>query len=410
MEKKVIKTESDYKAALAAIERLMDLDPDPGTTEAEELELLTLLVQDYEAKRFPVSLPDPVGAIYFRMEQQGLSQRDLIPFLGSRSKVSEVLSGKRSLTLSMIRALHSGLGIPAGVLVKEQGAALPKENDIEWERFPLREMVVRGWIDAKLNEVRDNAEELMRKFLAPLGTPNVVVAVCLKMDHIRSARTMDKYALAAWSLRVLNCAKENQTATEYKPGIVNLEFMSEVARLSWSDQGPLLAQEFLGKHGIQLVIEPHLSRTYLDGAAMMTEDGTPVIGLTIRHDRIDNFWFSLLHELAHVAKHLAKASEAFFDDLDASSGADRREEEADKLAGEALIPQRAWNTSPAKNLRSPESAKHLANKLRIHPAIVAGRMRHEAKNFRILNQTIGLGEVRRHFPNVQWNGGGEKDV
>src|SRR5207249_4961999 len=127
-----------------------------------------------------------------------------------------------------------------------------------------------------------NAEELMRNFLAPLGTPNnVIAAICLKKDHIRSARTMDKYALAAWGLRILICAKENQPLAEYKPGTVNLEFMSDVARLSWSDKGPLLAQEFLGKHGIQLIVEPHLPRTYLDGAALMTEDSKPVIGLTI---------------------------------------------------------------------------------------------------------------------------------
>ncbi len=116
---KIIKSESDYKAALAAIEKLIDLDPDVGTPEADRLELLTLLVKDYESKTIKMTLPDPIEAIKFRMEQQNLTPQDLVPFIGSRSKVSEVLSRKRLLTLSMIRALHSGLGIPAKVLLQE---------------------------------------------------------------------------------------------------------------------------------------------------------------------------------------------------------------------------------------------------------------------------------------------------
>lgn len=403
MERKVIKTESDYNAALAAIERLMDLDPEPGTAQANELELLTLLVQDYESKRFPTSLPDPITAIRFRMEQQDLSPRDLLPYIGSRSKVSEVLSGKRPLTLTMIRALHSGLGIPAKVLLHDHDADLNEEdNEIEWERFPIAEMIKRGWIAAKVTEARKRAKEIMQSFLAPIGTPNIVAARYLKMDHIRSARKMDKYALAAWSARILILASE-RPSTDFKPGTISLEFMRDIAQLSWSDKGPLLAQEFLEKHGVQLVIEPHLPRTFLDGASMMSDSGRPVIGLTLRRDRIDNFWFTLMHELAHVSKHLGGGSQSFFDDLDTSSHNDLKEKEADKLAGEALIPESDWMKSPAKSLRSPEAAEHLAKKLKIHAAIVAGRMRYEAKNFRILNQMIGLGEVRPLFPHIPWN-------
>ena len=403
MEKRVIKTDSDLSAALAAVEELMDLDPEPGTTEADDLELLSLLVQDYESKRFPTSLPDPITAIRFRMDQQRLSPRDLVPYIGSRSKVSEILSGKRSLTLTMIRALHSGLEIPAKVLLQGRGEGFTeKDNDIEWEHFPVREMIKRGWIIAGVTDVRDRAKELMQRFFAPIGTPGLVAARYLKTDHIRSARNMDRYALAAWSARVLVRANE-RPSHEFKPGTVSLEFMRDVAQLSWSSKGPLLAQEFLGKHGIQLIIEPHLPRTFLDGAAMMSESGRPVIGLTLRHDRIDNFWFVLMHELAHASKHLVSVAESFFDDLDTSSRNDLAETETDKLASEALIPKSEWMKSPAKSLRSPEAAQHLANKLRIHPGIVAGRMRHEAKNFRILNQMVGLGEVRRLFPDIRWN-------
>ncbi len=115
MKAKVIKTEADYEAALSRIEKLMDAAP--GTASGDELELLSLLVHDYEEKKFPIDKPDPVSAIRFRMEQQGLAPKDLVPLLGSRSRVSEVLSGRRGLSLKMIRALVVGLRIPAEILL-----------------------------------------------------------------------------------------------------------------------------------------------------------------------------------------------------------------------------------------------------------------------------------------------------
>ncbi len=197
-------------------------------------------------------------------------------------------------------------------------------------------------------------------------------------------------------------ATERPLRSRYKSGTVTDTFMREVAQLSWSARGPLLAQEFLERHGIALTIEPHLSRTRLDGAAILPEIGQPVIGLTIRHDRIDNFWHCLMHELAHVALHLKAAGEGFYDDLDTEDLEDHREKEADDMAREALVPTVTWNESPARVLRSPEAAQHLAERLRIHPAIVAGRMRYEAKNYRVLTQLVGSGEVRKLFPDVAW--------
>jgi HTH-type transcriptional regulator/antitoxin HigA len=121
MKTKVIKTESEYAAALARVEKLMDAKPD--TSQGDELEILSLLIHDYEERVFPIDKPDPVAAIRFRMAQQGLTNKDLVPFLGSRSRVSEVLSGRRSLSLKMIRALVCGLRIPADVLLGKMQSA-----------------------------------------------------------------------------------------------------------------------------------------------------------------------------------------------------------------------------------------------------------------------------------------------
>jgi len=113
---KPIRTEADYEAALERVDALMGAKP--GTPEGDELDVLAELVEHYEEKHVPMGFPSPVAGIEFRIEQAGLTPQDLVPLMGSRAKVSEVLSGKRSLTMRMARALHEHLGIPAAVLLQ----------------------------------------------------------------------------------------------------------------------------------------------------------------------------------------------------------------------------------------------------------------------------------------------------
>jgi HTH-type transcriptional regulator / antitoxin HigA len=115
----IIHNDEEHAEALATLDGLLCVDPQPGSPEADDLQLLALVIEAYEKERWPIGLPDAVDAIRFRMDQQGLTQRDLEPFIGSRARVSEVLAGKRALSLRMIRALHAGLDIPLEVLVQE---------------------------------------------------------------------------------------------------------------------------------------------------------------------------------------------------------------------------------------------------------------------------------------------------
>lgn len=119
MDIKPIRTEADYKAALKEISVLIAADPEFGTPEGDRLDILATLVQAYEARHFPVELPDPVEAIKFRMEQQGLQPKDLEPMIGRRNRVYEVLNRKRPLTMQMVWRLHTGLGIPAESLIRQ---------------------------------------------------------------------------------------------------------------------------------------------------------------------------------------------------------------------------------------------------------------------------------------------------
>jgi len=383
---KPIRTEKDYEAALARIEELMDAEL--GSPEGGELDVLVDLVELYESKHVPMKHPSPLAAIEFRMEQGGLSRRDLIPFIGSRAKVSEILSGKRAITMPIARALHEHLGIPADVLLQESGAPLDQPlADIDWSRFPLQEMANRGWI-ANVPDLAQRAEELVGDLIERAGGREVAgAALYRKNDHLRANAKMDPYALKAWCWQILAKATKSLPKVEYDPGTVTLDFLRQIARLSCSEDGPRLAKEFLANYGIPLVAERHLSKTYLDGAALRLGDGRPVIGLTLRYDRIDNFWFCLLHELAHVGRHMDNnEGNAFVDDLTLRKveGAreDPKEAQADDWAEEALIPQAVWETSAVRDHPTPMAVMNLANVLQVHPAMWrAGFVTH--------NRTIG---------------------
>lgn len=120
IEIKLIKTEEDYKEALKLADELFDAKPD--TPEGDKLELIVTLIEIYEKEHFPIDSPSPLEAIKFRMDQMGLLPKDLVPFIGSKSKVSEILSGKRTLSLNMIRQLARGLNIPVEVLIQPYDA------------------------------------------------------------------------------------------------------------------------------------------------------------------------------------------------------------------------------------------------------------------------------------------------
>ena len=120
-----IRSEDDYRAALKRVEQFFDAaqEPDPESEEGAFFEALMTLVEAYERKHYPISPPDPIEAIKFRMDQNGISIKDLEPIIGKSNRVYEVLNRKRPLTLAMIRRLHSALGIPAEVLIAAPASA-----------------------------------------------------------------------------------------------------------------------------------------------------------------------------------------------------------------------------------------------------------------------------------------------
>ena len=400
MDPRIIKTEQQHRDALAEVERLSADDLAIGTPEGDRLELLAKLVEDYEKQRFAFARPDPLSAIRFRMEEQGLRQKDLAPILGGKNRVSEVLSGKRALTLGMVRSLSESLHIPVELLVREPAAQYGSDkSDDDEEAIQMPTLVKSGFF---LNEdvSQLTARDVVQRYLKPQRGP-----LYLKRTITYGATSeTDKTNLRLWVGRVreLALASRKQRGS-WRDGTLDEDFLAYIARLSWSERGPRLAQEFLAEKGIALVLLPVLPHTKLDGAAMLDSDGAPVVGMTLRQDRIDNFWFTLTHELVHAWKHLSDREWVITDEgIEDGAEDDAKEAEANRIARNAFIPRAAWKRSEAYLKPSVETILALAHKLQIHPAVIAGRLRKERTGYGNFSGLVGQKQVRKHFPEVTW--------
>jgi HTH-type transcriptional regulator / antitoxin HigA len=403
---RIIKTEQDYAEAITRLSALMDTSPEKGSESEAELELLALIIEDYERKIVPEIHVSPIDAILFRMEQMGLRKSDLVPYIGSNSKVSEVLSGKRPLSLNMIRRLNKGLGISAEVLIGnlETSTNILENAKENYACYPLVELNERGYfsnskIQVKNSQLVDYAEELIKDFFSGLIISDHSPAFLRALQYQSGAKEINDYAVIAWLACILKKARSMPLLGTYKIGAITEQWLHDLIKLSRFEQGPLLAKEFLSQHGIALVVEQHFKKTYLDGAALM-DNGMPIIGLTLRYDRLDNFWFVLLHELIHIQRHLTSEITYITDNLDDSIQVDETvEKEANQGAINALIPLEKWLESEVKSNPTHANVKQLANDLGVHEAIIAGRVRYETKNWKLLSGMVGRGQVSKLFEN-----------
>ncbi|OGS91151.1 MAG: hypothetical protein A2Z95_04975 [Gallionellales bacterium GWA2_60_18] len=407
MEPKVIKNEQSYHSILQEAERLVALDPATSSKEAERLELLTVLLEDYERREFLFETPDPIEAIEFRMNEQGLRQIDLVPLIGSRSRVSEVLARKRPLTVQMIRALSTGLGIPLDALVMETKPNIvgtPADSSFDWKKFPVKEMEQRGWLAALKTKTDASIEEVVQAFLSQVASGARRAVMYRRNFRGEEVDQKTYYSTLAWTARVLIRAKESaiNQPVKFDPSKITPELLRDLARLSWLSDGPRLAIEFLAKYGIVVIVEPRLPNTLLDGAAMLTENGVPVVGLTLRYDRIDYFWFTLLHEVAHIWRHLNSSDDIFIDRIENIDSKVMAEKEANRISRDSFIPRGIWKRSSAFLSPTKENIQQLADELHIHPAIVVGRLQYETGSFERFREFLGQGSVRKCFSNVSF--------
>jgi len=393
MKLRVIRDDLQYAALLEQAKELAIADPSPDSDDAERLAIISVLLEKYEEERFKLDAPDPIDAILYRLAELGLRQKDFATIVGSRSRASEILARKRGLTIEMIRAIHEQLKIPAELLIAHPHDRDAGPDDLDWTKFPVREMKKRGWLDSDLAQGK-TGEDLIRSFFARSSAHHAPLLLRKTLTGVQNEE--GRYAIYAWVARVLVRARDlRKVDVRYVPGSITDEFLRQIAKLSRSPDGPLLAREFLAMKGIALVVEPHLPKTKLDGAAIL-DDGAPVIGLTLRYDRVDYFWFTLMHELVHVQRHLGRQHVTFVDE-DEMSNDDEKELEANIYAAEAFIPRQIWKSSDAYRTRKYEAVIQLADSLMIHPAIVAGRIQRETSNYKILKELSGASGIGRLF-------------
>jgi HTH-type transcriptional regulator/antitoxin HigA len=388
MEIKLIHNEQDYELAMARLTELMDLEPELNTPESNELEVWATLIEKYEADLHTPESPTPIEAIKFRMDQMGFNQNDMVEYFGSKAKVSEVLNGKRNLTLSMMRKLVNGLGIPASVFLQEESVLLD-ENQTDWLAYPLKDMLKKGYFSnfkGTLSDLKPVAEEQVRAFLARVpGSADLRPAFMKTTAHGENDKEVNQYALYAWQVRVLEKCYQ-KTVGSYEEGTLNLDFLKTVVQYSFLDQGPLLAQEFLAKNGIYMVVEEHLEQTYLDGAAFLSPQGKPVVAITLRYDRLDNFWFTLLHELAHIELgHVNKEHRAIYDSNLNPDDTDVIEKEANDRAFEAF----GLDKPELVNVFQYADIVSLAKKYKIAESIIIGQVRRIKNDYRLFSRKMG---------------------
>ena len=324
----------------------------------------------------------------------GLSQSDLAEALDiepqqvQRYEASEYIQASldRLIKVANILNVHT-----AGLFETEaahRGVVISWENadNVCWQEFPAKEMVRRGWFD--LPRGADPIEATKAYFLQAAGSH---FASALHRKKMRGENPPNEHALLAWQARILERAKRRIEEWELPPFELDDRWLPELVALTRRQDGPKRARNLLARKGIALVTEEHLQGTYLDGAAMLAHSDHPVIGLTLRHDRRDNFWFVLFHELGHVFLHLFEGVRYDFFDDDRSEARDSIEIDADRFALNALIPDDEWEQCLSRFALSEEAVRIDANNLNIDESIIAGRIRREQGNYTILNDLIQTG-------------------
>jgi HTH-type transcriptional regulator / antitoxin HigA len=260
-----------------------------------------------------------------------------------------------------------------------------------------REMVRRKWVMPGLghDKIAARSHALFDFLFAP--NVNRPALAMFKGRRVGTQRDLiEEVSTMAWIAHVTDTALSLSVATKFTPSVLNAEFILGLTKLSARHDGPRRALKALREIGIVVVVESGLPSMTVDGASFHSTSIGPVLALTLRHDRLDNFWFTLLHELGHIALHLNDpVDHVYLDDVDEGAGdGQEAEAEADAFAKDGLVPRDTWLRSDAKRLGSEASVLSLAKHLGIHPSIVAGRIRYERREFRTFSKLVGMGGVR----------------
>ncbi|KWH63268.1 DNA-binding protein [Burkholderia anthina] len=330
---------------------------------------------------------------------KGWSQKDLARQIGLREQAVQRYEADRyrSISLAGFVRVARALGVRVSADICANATApwmsLPSlDVSAEQAQKVLKHARENGWLESTDSD--ENALSQLVRYVAEHvgshGKPSLLRTGLVVEHHA------DDWSLLCWKAQVTRRAKAiiDSQKVKYRP--LDMAWLKDLPGLSAIEDGPLLARDLLLAHGIVVVVEPHVPGMKVDGAAFLVDD-IPVIGLTLRRDALDNFWFTLLHEVAHVILHYRTGLAAGFFDNSEAREVDEMEMEADKFAGSLLIPQELWLRSPARIAKTADTIERFAQRLCISPAVVFGRIRMERQNYAIFSDKIGSGQVRKLF-------------
>jgi HTH-type transcriptional regulator/antitoxin HigA len=262
-------------------------------------------------------------------------------------------------------------------------------------RKHTREMIQFGW----LNDADRQPEEVRTQAIVTLlhGYPQSSATLLRgSLEPIQATQQKDP-RLTAWLAHLNWLSLKDRFDSPYDANRMNTDSIRHVAQLSIHQDGPILAVKYLRELGVSVHVAKAIPGTRVDGCAFWSLAKRPLIGLSVRHDRLDNFWFTLLHECAHVALHVKGPNQAFADDLEVRGELDEVEIEANLVAADAAIPRAEWKRSEASKWATRSNIERVAHESGVHPSIVAGRVRFEKDDYSLFTKLLGQGEVTKLF-------------
>lgn len=347
---------------------------------------------------------DPGAFLIVARIVRRLSQKDLARKLGLREQAIQRWEAEkyRTISLSNYHKVAQTLGVRWQMSdIAPNDEQWPPVYDVTRDDLTkvLRHARDKGWLDTA-DASDENATATLIRYVGDhvnrYGTPSLLRTGLNVSTGSKVVDHGQDWLLLSWKAQVTRRAEAviAQAKPRYRP--INVSWLVDLVRLSQLEDGPARAQDLLLGNGIVLITETQIPGMSVDGAAFLADD-VPVIGMTLLRDTIDNFWFTLLHEVAHIILHYRTGlSSGFFDDVTLPE-VDEFEKEANRFAGNLLIPEEIWARSPARIAKTAEPIEKLAKRLKINPAIVFGRIRMERNDYSIFSDRIGRGTVRNQL-------------
>jgi len=325
-----------------------------------------------------------------------LSQKDLAIELGVKASfLNEIIKGKRPVTADIAILLEKALEIPADYWMKFQSQyeidkARVKEKNIKRLKNIELWSVIKNYVPVKyfkkqgfFNENLDDDIETVKAIYNVNSIDGLIADFAKsKFAFYRKSEKLkiDEKNMFAWSSLALYEAKRQMTKAFNYSKINQLSLALNMVFYENTDTLNRV-KETLNNYGVKLILIQKFEKTPIDGFSFWS-DNNPAIALTLRHNRIDNFAFTLMHEIAHINLHLKESKDQRFLDFSKSKYEDNYEKEADNFAQEKLIPKECWQEVLDKNLSlTDHEINNLGNKYRIHPAILLGRICYEKDNY-----------------------------